>query len=232
MGFRSLPPGEQLVDKRQLQLIRGRTQLFWEIERTRTRVRSRSWGPRRKQYIVERGFRSEARAQSFFEAKLAEQTARGFREPDSDVPYPWQSPNPTEGELAVAALASAVKKHLVPGLRARGFKGSFPKFHRVGRSGHSVVWFMFGRAGGHVSVGLAVLAPRPDATPSADYNRAINVRNRSRTELGALAGDDAALMFFDTANTTWATEWPQRLADLLAELLANQGEAWLSRQRR
>ncbi len=233
MGFRGPKPDTGVLERRQLQLSRGRTQLFWAIERTRSEVRTRSWGPRRKEITAVHAFRSADRAARDFAARIEAQRARGFRDDGDSEPPPWDGPSPTEGPRAVAAVSAAIREVCVPRLRAAGFRGALPKLHRVGPDRHDVVWFTWGRAGGDANVGLAVLAPRPGATATQDYARAIGVRNRVRTDLASLLGAaERRFCFFDEASAAWGADWPRQLAQLIAGALAEQGEAWLARQRR
>jgi hypothetical protein len=214
---------------KKLEYLHGRTQLYWEIGRSGTTVKTRSWGPRRKEYVLELEHRTVEEATRARKQLIAEQRERGFVEPGDKAAAQREAYESVNGPKAVANAKKAFGAILVPSLRAAGFEGSFPKFRRVQKDRHAVIWFDWGRAGGHMSVGLAVLPPK-DTTLSQDYHRALNIRNRQRIWLSDLIpASERKLLFFDQARRKWGDAWGEELARYLsARLLDDRAARWLA----
>lgn len=213
---------------KQFEFVKGRTRLYWEIGRRGAQVTYRSWGPRRKEYVTVRRCRSVEAAKRARKKLIEDQRARGFVETGPKAEAQREAYERTQGPIAVAAAKKSIRDTVVPQLRNLGFMGSFPKLRRVDDDRHCVVWFDWGRAGGFVSVGLAVVTPKKGATVAQDFNRATNVRNRQRTTLSDLVSErDRLLLFFDTASQKWGDDWADELASLLWRRIETKGVAWL-----
>jgi len=210
--------------KKRFEYAKRRTQLFWEIEITDVALTTRSWGPRRKEHRAAQRFRSPEAAQRSGEKRILAQRERGFVELGGrkrDAPV-----KPIAGGGARLLVKKAIRAVVVTKLRAMGFEGTFPCFRRIGRDRHDVVWFWFGRAGGFLSVGLAVLPPRKAMTAAQDLRRAIDVRNKRRTWLTDLVGDSSDL-HFNVCAKKWGEAWPDKLALRVAKRLSGPGRLWL-----
>ncbi len=62
---------------------------------------------------------------------------------------------PTDREKMIATI----KQHIVPVLKARGFKGSFPHFRRITDTGIDLLTFQFDKRGGGFVVEVASCPP-------------------------------------------------------------------------
>jgi predicted DNA-binding WGR domain protein len=214
--------------KRQFEYKEGKTHLFWEIERDGTVLTKRSWGRNRQDFRSTSHFRSEAGAMRACEKDIQFQLSRQFIEIGPGAKKTRMVRPRTDGPQARSASKKAIVRTTVPPLRALGFQGMFPKFRRVEKDRHFVVWFNWGRAGGHVNVGLAVRPPNSGTSAAQDYSRAINVRNRQRTSLRELVPHrDWKLFFFDEAAKKWGEQWPQHVASLLKARFETKGIRWL-----
>ena len=56
-------------------------------------------------------------------------------------------------------MISKLKKIVVPGLRERGFKGSFPHFRRISEKKIDLITFQFHRYGGGFVIEVEVCSP-------------------------------------------------------------------------
>ena len=131
-----------------------------------------------------------------------------------------------------ARVTAALKSIVVPGLRARGFEGSFPKFRRKVDKCTHVVWFTV-ESGAHAQVqaGLNAIARRDDTSVAQDYKRAIGVRNQTDVRLTDLASKrDHASFWYEDAEARWGEDWPEELATMIDRLLETKAEAWWKRR--
>jgi predicted DNA-binding WGR domain protein len=215
--------------KKQFEYIRGRTRVFWEVERHGVVLTSRSWGPRRKEYITTRRFRSEASAERARAKLIQSQLDRDFVESGTGARARARERLEISGPPAVAKARRAIIGTVVPKLRALGFQGTFPKFRRIGAHRHSVLWFDFGRAGGHISTGFGVVTRKAGTTVAQDYLRALHIRNKKRTFMSDLVPwNQWLLCFFDRAAKKWGKDWPEQMASLIARLIESRAMAWFA----
>jgi hypothetical protein len=212
---------------RQFELVRGKLELHWEIERDGCVVHRRSWGRNREEYRETKRHRSEAAARRTVQDEIEFQLARGFVETGAGAKAATPRLLP-QGREAVAAAKTEIVSTTIPALRALGFKGTFPNFHRVDADRHLVVAFWWGRAQASVTVLLGVVAPRVGATPAEDLRRAINIRNRQRVSIRDVTRHrDWVLLGFAEAAQKWGVRWAPEVALLLKKVLEKNGMAWL-----
>jgi hypothetical protein len=213
--------------KRQFDLVKGKTELHWEIEREGAVVTSRSWGRNRKEYVVTKRHSSETAAKRSVEERIEFQLSRGFTEvgPGAKKAKPRLIP---EGPDAVAAAKKAIVATTIPALRALGFRGTFPNFCLFQADRHSVVKFMWGRSQGWLTVLLGVVPPRANSTPAQEVRRALNIRNRQRVSIRDLIPhSEGVMLFFDEAAKKAGAKWPEYVAAALKNALETKGMAWL-----
>jgi hypothetical protein len=90
-------------------------------------------------------------------------------------------------------MISAIKEHVVPHLRAKGFKGSFPHFRRVSTSRIDLLTFQFDKWGGGFVVEIAQCGPEgvtmywgrkiiPAKVTAHDVDRRLRLGSSSESE--------------------------------------------------
>jgi len=127
------------------------------------------------------------------------------------------------------AMIAALKRTVVPALRARGFKGSFPHFRRPGSGRIDLLTFQFDKWGGGFVVEIAkcsreghnthlgTLVP-PTKVTAQDVNR--------RLRLGAAQeGDDHWFRFDGLDPISNSARYDAVAAEVLPHL-DSQGETW------
>ena len=133
-------------------------------------------------------------------------------------------------------MDAALKATVVPVLRAAGFKGSYPHFHRD-LAGHvDLLTFQFGSAGGRFVVEIAfATASRDSLHPSRRDVPAAKLRvfhTGQRLRLGGVGLQDKWFIYAQPmTNFGEAAEAPDDIAHTIAALIPTEAETWWSRWR-
>ena len=127
-------------------------------------------------------------------------------------------------------MIAALKKQVVPVLRARGFKGSFPHFRRLTSTVIHLLTFQFDKWGGGFFVEIAGCPPEGatmywgEHVPPAKVN-AWHLNRRLR--LGAPdEKTDGRWFRFDSKDGLWNDAAYEALASEVLPYLDKQAEAW------
>lgn len=119
----------------------------------------------------------------------------------------------------------------LPALRAAGFKGTFPHFHRKTGRFVALVNFQFAAAGGSFCVNLGYAAPHWANVflgPQTDPAKLRVSQTRDPVRLGAGTGGDHWFVFASPSDTPYrgGIQPPEVLAARCRDLLASEAEAW------
>jgi hypothetical protein len=135
------------------------------------------------------------------------------------------------------AMVAALKRHLVPGLRAKDFKGSFPHFRRVQVPRVDYLTVQFNTSGGSFVVEAATSSG--DGKPQG-YGSELPVEKlnthyfRERFRLGSDPGNGVTDHWFqfgprmhDPVAATHNEDYYARIAQEVLSAFENGGEKWL-----
>ena len=135
------------------------------------------------------------------------------------------------------AMMAALKDHLVPGLRAKGFKGSFPHFRRVLLPRVDYLTVQFNTAGGSFVVEVATSSSngKPQGYGSELPIEKLNTQYfRERFRLGSDSANGVADHWFqfgprmyDPIAAVQSGDFYDRIAQQILAAFENGGEKWL-----
>ena len=128
-----------------------------------------------------------------------------------------------------SAMIAALKRTLIPALRSRGFKGSFPHFRRAGQGHIDLLSFQFDKWGGGFVAELAKCSPEGHETHWGVKISAAKVTARDihrRLRLGARGeGEDHWFRFDELDPHRDSARFDAVAGDVLVHL-DRQGESW------
>jgi hypothetical protein len=133
-------------------------------------------------------------------------------------------------------MVAALKSRLVPELRSRGFKGSFPHFHRAGATRADFLTVQFYSLGGSFVVEIAACGPNGIESGYASELPVAKLNTHHFRERLRLGSDPAGRktdpwFHFGPSNLEpprplARTEHYEAIAARVAALVASQGEPW------
>jgi hypothetical protein len=127
----------------------------------------------------------------------------------------------------MADVKNAIKVHVVPDLRKRGFSGSFPHFRRITETSTHLITFQFDKHGsGNFVVELA-------KAPAGDFQMYWGEIVPAKKLTAHHINDRFRLRTLSSTSDCWFnsqdfTTTPTAAAQELLRLLDTQGEQWLS----
>lgn len=131
--------------------------------------------------------------------------------------------------MSDVTITSVLKKIVVPFLREHGFKGQFPRFHRVGDGQVDLVYFQFSKYGGSFIVELGT-APSGDFTTS--WGEIVPLAKIEPSYLGdahrhRLGGRGSKAWFRYAVNDNPSAEDLEKVAAQVIKRYETEGEDWL-----
>jgi hypothetical protein len=119
-------------------------------------------------------------------------------------------------------MRRVLKDAVVPALRTRGFKGTFPHFSRAHPTRLDLLCFAFSQFGPDLYIEVASCGPDGYTTPEGTLVPKGKVRTYHVGRYRRRIGPMPALGFGGVT----ASQRAARLADVVSEAIAVEGEAW------
>jgi hypothetical protein len=132
---------------------------------------------------------------------------------------------PAEREKMIATL----KEKVIPVLKVRGFKGSFPHFRRITEAGVHLLTFQFDKWGGGFVVEIASCPAAGVTMPWGKHipPEKVTAQNvNSRFRLGASDKGSDHWFRYDRANLSFGDPYQQAASEVLSYLEAQAESYW------
>ena len=130
-------------------------------------------------------------------------------------------------------MIKTLKEHIVPVLRERGFKGSFPHFRRTTERAIHLVTFQFDKWGGGFAVEIAACPPGGVLMPSGEQIPPTKVRAwdvARRLRLGALDEKSDHWFRYDKRGWSLSSDRFEHAALRVLPYVKGQAEDWWERE--
>jgi hypothetical protein len=130
-------------------------------------------------------------------------------------------------------MIEVLKEKVLPVLRSRGFKGTFPHFRRPTPNGIHLLTFQFDKWGGGFVVEVAACPATGMTTPWGEHVPPGKVRAwdiNQRLRLGAVGKDSDNWFRYDKRGLFGRGDPYARAAEELLPMLDSQAEEWWARQ--
>lgn len=133
-------------------------------------------------------------------------------------------------EVTRDEMVAAIKSEIIPELRARGFRGSFPHFYRDDSNFISLITFQFFSSGGSFCINIGYADPQRQnvfSESDCETNKLKVMATRNARRLGDEAGD----RWFHFGRTSYgqfrdASQSVGEIVTVCNELFVSDGEQW------